>query len=131
MNPADYPSLKILDHLLTGRMASLWDTTFYEGTLGTWHLFSGRDCGAYFDLGFVRIIYWYGTVAGAAVIALLFVLLRRARLERNAALFILLTACCIYTVPEAHLVSRYIARNYCLMPAAMTLASMLGRKEIL
>lgn len=129
INPADDPSLRILDHLLTGRMASLWDTTFYEGTLGTWHLFSGRDCGAYFDLGFVRIIYWYGTVAGAVILALIFVLLKRARQERNAALFILLAACCIYTVPEAHLVSRYIARNYCLMPAAMTLASMLGRKE--
>lgn len=114
-----------IDYVMTGRIASMWGTTFHEGTLSTWHWFGSRQNQAYFDLGYARLIYWYGVIPAAVVVTLLFFLLRQFRKKREAAAFLLLVTCAIYTVPEAHLVSVYLGRNYCLLLAGYWIPQLL------
>lgn len=121
--------LEKLDHVLTGRISSLWTTTFHEGTLSTWKWFGQRLNVCYFDLGWLRVVYWYGVIPALVIIGLTFALLEHARKTRDKAAFMLLLCFGLYTVFEAHLVSAYIGRNYALFIAALYLPKMLGRTE--
>ncbi len=119
VRPDSSPILQLADRALTGRMASLWDTTFYDGTLGTWHMFGSRLNQVYFDMGWLRLIYWYGVIPAAAVLCLVCALLFITGKRKDYAAYILVLLCCLYTVPEAHLVSVYIGRNFVLMLGAL------------
>ena len=127
--PSDHRLLAKLDHVLTGRISSLWTTTFHEGTLSTWKWFGQRLNVCYFDLGWLRVVYWYGVIPAIVIIGLTFALLEHARKTRDKAAFMLLLCFGLYTVFEAHLVSAYIGRNYALFIAALYLPKMLGRTE--
>ncbi|MDO4284056.1 MAG: glycosyltransferase [Eubacteriales bacterium] len=115
----DVPVFARLDGALNGRIASLWDSTFHDGTLSTWSLFSERRNDNFFDMGFVRLIYWYGVIPAAAMLGVLFALLRAVRRKRDAAALIMIVVYSVYTVVEAHLVSEYILRNYLLLLTAL------------
>lgn len=127
--PSDHRLLAKLDHVLTGRISSLWTTTFHEGTLSTWKWFGQRLNVCYFDLGWLRVVYWYGVIPAIVIIGLTFALLEHARKTKDKAAFLLLLCFGLYTVFEAHLVSAYIGRNYALFIAALYLPKMLGRTE--
>lgn len=127
--PSGHWLLEKLDHVLTGRISSLWTTTFHEGTLSTWKWFGQRLNVCYFDLGWLRVVYWYGVIPALVIIGLTFALLEHARKTRDKAAFLLLLCFGLYTVFEAHLVSAYIGRNYALFIAALYLPKMLGRTE--
>lgn len=127
--PSGHWLLEKLDHVLTGRISSLWTTTFHEGTLSTWKWFGQRLNVCYFDLGWLRVVYWYGVIPALVIISLTFALLEHARKTRDKAAFLLLLCFGLYTVFEAHLVSAYIGRNYALFIAALYLPKMLGRTE--
>ena len=127
--PSGHWLLEKLDHVLTGRISSLWTTTFHEGTLSTWKWFGQRLNVCYFDLGWLRVVYWYGVIPAIVIIGLTFALLEYARKTRDKAAFMLLLCFGLYTVFEAHLVSAYIGRNYALFIAALYLPKMLGRTE--
>lgn len=127
--PSGHWFLEKLDHVLTGRISSLWTTTFHEGTLSTWKWFGQRLNVCYFDLGWLRVVYWYGVIPALVIIGLTFALLEHARKTRDKAAFMLLLCFGLYTVFEAHLVSAYIGRNYALFIAALYLPKMLGRTE--
>lgn len=127
--PSGHWLLEKLDHVLTGRISSLWTTTFHEGTLSTWKWFGQRLNVCYFDLGWLRVVYWYGVIPALVIIGLAFALLEHARKTRDKAAFMLLLCFGLYTVFEAHLVSAYIGRNYALFIAALYLPKMLGRTE--
>lgn len=127
--PSGHWLLEKLDHVLTGRISSLWTTTFHEGTLSTWKWFGQRLNVCYFDLGWLRVVYWYGVIPSLVIIGLTFALLEHARKTRDKAAFMLLLCFGLYTVFEAHLVSAYIGRNYALFIAALYLPKMLGRTE--
>ena len=127
--PSEHWLLEKLDHVLTGRISSLWTTTFHEGTLSTWKWFGQRLNVCYFDLGWLRVVYWYGVIPALVIIGLTFALLEHARKTRDKAAFMLLLCFGLYTVFEAHLVSAYIGRNYALFIAALYLPKMLGRTE--
>lgn len=127
--PSGHWLLEKLDHVLTGRISSLWTTTFHEGTLSTWKWFGQRLNVCYFDLGWLRVVYWYGVIPALVIIGLTFALLEYARKTRDKAAFMLLLCFGLYTVFEAHLVSAYIGRNYALFIAALYLPKMLGRTE--
>lgn len=127
--PSGHWLLEKLDHVLTGRISSLWTTTFHEGTLSTWKWFGQRLNVCYFDLGWLRVVYWYGVIPALVIIGLTFALLEHTRKTRDKAAFMLLLCFGLYTVFEAHLVSAYIGRNYALFIAALYLPKMLGRTE--
>ncbi len=60
-----------MNNLLSGRIINLyWDSVNHSGSIESWHLFSGRDTiDVYFDMGWVRLFYWYGIIPAAFVIA--------------------------------------------------------------
>ena len=106
------PIIAWLDsHVMTGRVASLWDSTFYEGTLATWRWFSTRESGYYFDLGWLRLVYWYGVVPALFIIMFVYEWLRSIRQRRDHAAYMMVSCLVLYTVIEAHLVSIYLGRS--------------------
>ncbi|WP_130836102.1 glycosyltransferase family 2 protein [Lachnoclostridium sp. Marseille-P6806] len=124
------PLIHWLDgHVLTGRVASLWGTTFFSGTLATWYWFSDRANTSYFDLGWLRVVYWYGVIPMILLTQLVFEWLRQIRLRRDAAAYMLVSCLVLYTLIEAHVVSIYLGRNIALPLLASYLPGLLGEER--
>lgn len=108
-----------IDRILTGRIGSLIETKRHAGTMQTWSLFSSPENIDYFDMGWIRLYYWYGIIpASIAIIVLglfLFWLYKKSKWEEIT----LISAFALYTVFEAHAVSVYLARNYVLFIIGM------------
>lgn len=108
-----------LDNILTGRIHSLIETNNHEGIMDTWSLFSRPENNYYFDMGWVRLFYWYGIIPAAVAVAVLLILFvyfaRNQKLEE----LVFISMLALYTVVEAHIVSVYIGRNYLLFIAGM------------
>lgn len=126
-NPSKHAWMARIDSVLTGRVSSLWTTTFHEGTLSTWKWFSQRLNVCYFDLGWLRVVYWYGVIPALMIIGAMFLMMEHARKTKDRAGFVMLLSMALYTVFEAHLVSAYIGRNYALLLAALYLPAMLKK----
>lgn len=104
--------LRKLDNLLTGRIYSLVGTTNFEGTIATWSLFSKPENNYYFDLGWVRLFYWYGMVPACIFIAVLGILIVYCIKKKEYLGFVMIISFGVYTLVEAHGISVYLARNY-------------------
>lgn len=85
------------------------------GYTGAWSLFSCPDNTVYFDMGFIRLFYWYGIIPGIAYIVVKGYQLFYCLKKKDAAAFLVITMFVLYTVFEAHAVSVYIARDYALL----------------
>ena len=119
----------LVDKALTGRISCLIETDQKEGIMSTWRLFSTPNTDYYFDMGWVRLFYWYGIIpAGIAVVVLLLLLWYFIR-ERKYAEITVIASAALYTVVEAHLVSVYIGRNYILFLVGMYWYKLLDRKK--
>ncbi len=109
-------ALERIDRVLTGRIVALAGTVNNEGTVGTWSLFSKpHNREYYFDMGWVRLFYWYGIVPGTLYIAAMLALLWGIYKKRDACGLLAFATLVGYTVIEAHLISVYLGRNYLLM----------------
>lgn len=101
-----------LDKILTGRIASLIETVNHEGTVQTWSLFSCPENNYFFDMGWVRLFYWYGMIPAGIMVAILWIFLFYCLMKNRMAEIVLISAISLYTIMEAHFVSDYVARNY-------------------
>lgn len=108
-----------VDKLLTGRLLTLASTETSDGTLQTWRIFAKPDTTYYFDLGWVRLFYWYGIIPALIFIVVLLVLLYLCFKEKDYMAVVMILSITIYTVVEAHFVSVYLARNYLLFLLGM------------
>ena len=106
------PESKI-DRMLTGR---LWLARLHGGT-DQWSMFSNPDATFFFDMGYVRMFYWYGIIPGILAVALLCILLYGLWKNNDYSGFMLVLSFIVYTTVEAHSVSEYLARNYVLLIA--------------
>ena len=110
-----YPHYKIIifiDELLNNRIQNLYrGDEHHSGALETWKLFSDRMSDQYFDMGWVRLFYWYGIVPTAIICILVIVFIYICYKRRDAWSIVLLLSLSIYTVIEATFVSVYIGRN--------------------
>ena len=111
-----------LDKYLTGRIQ--W--AYQDGGASMWSLFSVPEHMSYFDMGFIRLFYWYGIIPGIAYIAVKGVQLFYCMKKKDAASFLVITMFVLYTVFEAHAVSVYIARDYTLLLMAGVWGEMFG-----
>lgn len=119
----------LVDKVLTGRISCLIETDQKEGIMSTWRLFSTPNTDYYFDMGWIRLFYWYGIIpAGIAVLVLLLLLWYFMREKKYAEITVIASAA-LYTVVEAHLVSVYIGRNYILFLVGMYWYKLLDRKK--
>ncbi len=119
-----------IDRLLTGRISSIYAFENGGGVLENWKLFGDPDYVEYFDMGYVRLFFWYGIIPGGCCVALLCLLIWQCRKQRDYMGFVLAISFAAYTLVEAHAVSVYIARNYVLLLMGLYWPYMLwGRKD--
>lgn len=85
------------------------------GGTHAWSLFSNPASTAYFDMGFMRLFYWYGIIPGALYVIMNILQLKYYTKKKDCMAFLMLLALTIYTIVEAHTISVYIARNYALL----------------
>lgn len=100
-----------MDKYLTGRLR--W-SCFHGGTQ-YWSLFSCPDNIFYFDMGYIRMFFWYGIIPASIFIIVRVLQLVDIWRKKDAGAFLVVVSFCIYTVFEAHAVSVYIARDYALL----------------
>ena len=118
-----------LDKILTGRLLTLASTEISDGTLQTWRIFAKPDTTYYFDLGWVRLFYWYGIIPAVIFILVLLHLLYFCFKKKDDMAVVMILSITIYTVVEAHFVSVYIARNYLLFLLGMYWYQMIPHKD--
>ena len=108
-----------INKILTGRIQALFGTTNKEGTIQTWSLFSRPENNYYFDMGWVRLFYWYGIIPACIGLVVLFCFLIYFYRKDKLAEIVLITVFSLYTIVEAHAISVYLARNYVLFILGM------------
>lgn len=113
---------EVIDRSLTGRLS----TAKILGGVDTWTLWSSVGNTEYFDMGYLRLLYWYGYVWAILTVLLMCVLLWFLQKKKMYAEYIVVLAIAVYSVVEAHFVSAYIARDYVLLIAMMVWPTMIG-----
>lgn len=108
-----------LDTILTGRLHSLIETDNHEGIMDTWSLFSSPQNDYYFDMGWVRLFYWYGIIPAVLAVIVLTVFVGYFIKKKRWEELVLFSMTSLYTIVEAHIISVYIGRNYLLFIVGM------------
>ena len=104
-----------IDELLNNRIQNLYrGNNRHAGAFETWKLFSDRLSTEYFDMGWVRLFYWYGIIPGILICLLVVVILYICYKKRDLQTPVVLISLSIYTIIEATFVSVYIGRNFML-----------------
>lgn len=120
----------VLDRLLTGRIHSLIETDNHEGIMSTWSLFSRPENNYYFDMGWVRLFYWYGIIPAVLAIMVLagfmIYFVKKQRWDE----IVLFSMLALYTIVEAHIISVYLGRNYLLFIIGMYGWKLRKRQEV-
>lgn len=101
-----------LDNLLTGRIRVLTETDTFEETIDIWRLFSKPENDLYFDMGWIRLIYWYGIIPACVFVAALILLMYYCYRKEHYMALVLIASFSLYSIIEAHAISVYLARNY-------------------
>lgn len=125
-----HPLLAKIDGFLSNRILNLYyHSVNHEGMLNTWSLWSVERNNWYFDLGIVRMFYWFGIIPAAVYFAAQCRLIWCGFKKRDFMLLAVMVSITVYTIFEAHFISDYMGRNYILFFFGMYLADMLGEKE--
>lgn len=104
-----------LDTILNNRIQDLYrGSQRHAGSIETWKLFSDRQSVEYFDMGWVRLFYWYGIIPAILICLLLIILLYICYRKKDIWTTVILISLSVYTVIEATFVSNYIGRNFML-----------------
>lgn len=128
--PYQGPFYTWIDRFITGRITSMNTLEGGGGMLQNWRLFSRPENIKYFDLGYVRLFYWYGIVPAAAYVAMYALLLRECYRRKDPFGFLMLLSFALYTTLEAHFISVYLGRNYALFLMGAYWGGILdGRKD--
>lgn len=118
-----------LDKLLTGRIHSLIETNNHEGIMDTWSLFSRPENNYYFDMGWIRLFYWYGIIPAIFTLLILAGVVWYFAKKRKLDELVFFAMFSLYTISEAHIISVYIARNYLLFIVGMYWYRLLGNQK--
>lgn len=125
-----HPLLAKIDGLLSNRILNLYyHSVNHEGMLNTWSLWSVARNNWYFDLGIIRMFYWYGIIPAVVYFVAQCRLIWCGFKRNDFMLLAVMTVITIYSVFEAHFISDYMGRNYILFFFGMYLAEMLGEKD--
>lgn len=110
-----HPEMRRFDRLLSDRVVNLYyDSASHAGTLPTWTLWGVPENEYYFDLGWVRLFYWYGIIPACIYLLVLLLLIWQLRKEKDYLGLVVLASLFLYTLVEAHIVSVYLTRDYTL-----------------
>ena len=119
-----------LDSVFNGRIMNLYyNTDDHKGAIETWKLFSDSISDEYFDMGWVRLYYWYGIIPATLIVLLIVLLIYICMKKKDLWTLVLIFSLGIYTVIEATFVSRYIGRNFMLPITAVYLYDFFKKPE--
>ncbi len=125
-----HEGIRKFDRLLSDRIFNLYyDSASHAGTLPTWRWLGVPENEYYFDLGWVRLFYWYGILPACVFILVLLLLIRELYREKEYMGIVLLSSLFIYTLVEAHIVSVYLARDYSLFMIGARFGTMFGADQ--
>ncbi|MCR4789342.1 MAG: glycosyltransferase [Lachnospiraceae bacterium] len=126
------PFAQKLNDILTGRIENVSRFVGGGGYIYNWSLFSSPVCDRYFDMGLIRLFYWYGTIPASTALLLVFMSIRESYRKNDYMGYVMIMMFAVFTVVEAHIVSVYIARNYLMFLVGSCIFTMLaGKKETL
>lgn len=125
-----HPLLAKIDPYLSNRILNLYyDNVNHEGMLHTWSLWSVGRNNYFFDLGIIRMFYWFGIVPAVVYFAAQCSLIWCGWKQKDDMLLAVVVVIAIYSIFEAHFISDYLGRNYILFFFGMYLSDMLGEKN--
>ncbi len=101
-----------MNGMMNGRIRILTENDRFEGTVSTWRIISGPENSYYFDMGWIRLFYWYGILPACVFIVVLLLAVIYCYRERQYLAIMLISSFALYSVIEAHAISVYLARNY-------------------
>lgn len=108
----------------------IWVISVVENAMPhDWTLFGLPENIEYFDMGIVRLFYWYGWIPACIYFAVNFSLIIVAYKKKDASLAVLVTTFMMYTVIEAHLISDYLLRNYLFVLYGLALTTSKADKD--
>lgn len=108
------PVERFLDIITTGRISSIYAYLNGGGVLSNWRLFGAPEFVEYFDMGWVRLFWWYGIIPGTlCIFAILWLFVYQYK-KGDYAGFLLTVSIVLFTVLEAHFISQFLARAYLL-----------------
>ena len=117
--------LRKIDIALSGRIMNLMNYNNRAGSIWTWKLLPDSSHTEMFDLGYVRLFYWYGTMVSIFIILIFVALFAYLVVEEKYTDVMFISIIAIFTFVEAHFVSEYIGRNYLLFILGMYWVDML------
>nr|MCR4851775.1 hypothetical protein [Lachnospiraceae bacterium] len=123
------PGVARLNNILTGRIEVISRFEDGGGRLSNWKWFSAPWADDYFDMGYVRLFFWYGIIPGSISIIMILMSIRESYRKRDHMGFMMIMMFGIFTVIEAHIVSVYIARNYVLFLMGAYMTTMLLKRS--
>lgn len=103
-----------LDTMLTGRITCIYAFENGGGVLSNWRLFGAKEFVQSFDMGIVRLFWWYGIIPGTLTIIAILILLYRQYKRSDYMGMLLVVSMIIFSVFEAHFISVFICRSYLL-----------------
>lgn len=101
----------MLDAKLNYRISGLYFAPDHGGVLSNWKLFGSSSNDTFFDMGWVRIFYWYGIIPGIVIVCLILLFCYLCQKQKDIWTMIIIMSLGIYTFVEATFISRYIGRN--------------------
>lgn len=101
-----------LNEVFNGRIRILVENDGFEGTVGTWSLFSRPENNYFFDMGWIRLFYWFGIIPACVFLAMVLLLMIYCYRKRKYMAAVVIISISVYSVIEAHVFSDYLARNY-------------------
>ena len=106
---------------------------YFRADLTRWSLFSCPENTRYFDMGIVRLFYWYGIIPGLVYMYLNGALLWNSRKRRDYGIYVMVLMFAFYQLFEAHTISVFNGRNYVLILLGVYLSEILhleGKEEV-
>ncbi len=111
-----------IDYLLNNRISNIYYGASDRGAiLGKWKLFAGHGADSYFDMGWVRLFYWYGILPTVVIILALLAVIIVCCKKRDLWTLVVIFSISFYTIVEATFVTRYIGRDFFLLIAGVYL----------
>ena len=101
-----------LNEIFNGRIRILVENDGFEGTVGTWSLFSRPENNYFFDMGWIRLFYWFGIIPAGVFLGALLLLMVYCYKKQDYMAAVVIISISVYSVIEAHVFSDYLARNY-------------------
>ncbi len=120
------PIMRTIDHfVLNGRLQ--WGETY--GKIAYWSAFGKEAYQEFFDMGWIRLFYWYGVVPAICYLVGVVVMFLEIMKKKDAPALIIMTALSLYTLFEAHIMSQMVGRNYMLIFMGFYVFGMLHEKK--